>query len=213
MEKASYFFAALIPAVFAITVHEVAHGWVANRCGDSTAADLGRLSLNPIKHVDPLGSLLVPFGLYCCSLIIGAPPFFFGWAKPVPIQSDNFSHPRRDIALVAVAGPGANLLMLIAWCVFLHVLRINGASGSLLYMCYVGIMLNATIMVINLLPIPPLDGSRILTSAMPARAGKFFNRLEPFGMLGIVALLAILISTNVLDFLLNPILRLVMNLV
>lgn len=194
--------AVLVPAVFAVTVHEVAHGWVANRCGDSTAAKQGRLSLNPFKHVDPIGTVLVPAALYLSAGV------FFGWAKPVPVEWRNLRRPRRDIALVAGAGPGANLAMLLAWLVGFHLIKATGIATGLLYMCFVGIMFNATIMLINLIPIPPLDGSRIVTAALPAKAAYTYNRIEPYGLI----LLAALLFTNVLGTLLNPILQLVKHL-
>ena len=202
MEKYVSLIAVLLPAVFAVTLHEVAHGWVANRCGDSTAADQGRLSFNPLRHVDPIGTVLVPAALYLTAGV------FFGWAKPVPVTWRNLRRPRRDIALVAGAGPGANLLMLLAWLAMFHLLKIFGGASGLLYMCWAGIMFNATIMLINLIPIPPLDGSRIVTSALPAKAAYAYNRVEPFGLL----LLAGLLFTNVLSTILNPILQLVKHL-
>ncbi|MGR8950147.1 MAG: site-2 protease family protein [Gammaproteobacteria bacterium] len=209
MENYATLIAVLFPAVFAITVHEVAHGWVANRCGDSTALNQGRLSLNPLKHVDPVGTVLVPALLYLSSQMLGTPPFFFGWAKPVPINWRNLRRPRRDIALVAGAGPGANLLMLMAWLACFHLIKNTGIASGLLYMCFVGIMFNATIMLINLIPIPPLDGSRIVSSALPAKAAYMYNRIEPFGLL----VLAALLFSNVLGSLLNPMLRLVQHLI
>ena len=203
MDNPAALIAVLIPAVFAVTVHEVAHGWVANRCGDSTAAKQGRLSLNPLKHVDPIGTVLVPAALYLSAGV------FFGWAKPVPVEWRNLRSPRRDIALVAGAGPGANLGMLLGWLVCFHLIKGTGVGTGLLYMCFVGIMFNATIMLINLIPIPPLDGSRIVTAALPARAAYLYNRIEPYGLL----LLAALLFTNVLGTLLNPVLQLIKHLI
>ena len=203
MEKILALIAVLFPAVFAVTLHEVAHGWVANRCGDSTAADQGRLSLNPLRHVDAIGTVLVPAVLYLTAGV------FFGWAKPVPVNWRNLRQPRRDIALVAGAGPGANLMMLLAWLALYHVLKATGAATGLLYMCWAGIMFNATIMLINLIPIPPLDGSRIVTSALPAKAAYLYNKVEPFGLV----VLAALLFTNVLGAVLNPILQLVQHLI
>lgn len=203
MENLPSLLAVLIPAIFAVTVHEVAHGWVANRCGDPTAADQGRLSLNPLKHVDPVGTVLVPAALYLTAGV------FFGWAKPVPVEWRRLRQPRRDIALVAGAGPGANLLMLLGWLACYHLLTLTNPPAGLLYMCWAGIMFNATIMLINLIPIPPLDGSRIVTSVLPARAAYFYNRVEPFGLI----LLAALLFTNVLGAILTPILRWVEHLI
>ena len=203
MEKYISLIAVLFPAVFAVTLHEVAHGWVANRCGDSTAADQGRLSANPLRHVDPVGTVIVPAVLYLTAGV------FFGWAKPVPVNWRNLRQPRRDIALVAGAGPGANLLMLLAWLALYHLLQTTGGATGLLYMCWAGIMFNATIMLINLIPIPPLDGSRIVTAALPAKAAYLYNKVEPFGLV----LLAALLFTNVLGAILNPILQLVKHLI
>lgn len=186
-----------IPAVFAVTVHEVAHGWVANRLGDSTAARLGRLSLNPLRHVDPVGTLLVPVVLYLSS---GA---LFGWAKPVPVVWRNLRHLRRDFALVAAAGPGANFLMGLGWFalwVLLIRLKFETPPDFLLKMCWAGIMFNTTIMLINLLPVPPLDGSRIVTAMLPPRAALIYNRVERFGLL----LLALLLFSGLLATLLDP---------
>lgn len=203
MENLPSLIAVLVPAIFAVTVHEVAHGWVANRCGDSTAAEQGRLSLNPFRHVDPVGTVLIPAALYLTAGV------FFGWAKPVPVEWRRLRQPRRDIALVAGAGPGANLLMLLAWLACYHLLKNTAPVSGLLYMCWAGIMFNATIMLINLIPIPPLDGSRIITSVLPARVAYFYNRIEPFGLV----LLAALLFSNILAKLLNPILAWVEHLI
>lgn len=180
-----------IPAIFAITVHEVAHGWVANRLGDPTAARAGRLSLNPFRHVDPVGTVLVPAVVYLTS---GA---FFGWARPVPVDWRRLRHPRRDMALVAVAGPLSNLLMLVAWIL---VLLNADPQGLWARMSWTGVSFNATIMVLNLLPVPPLDGSRIVTSLLPAGAAVSYNRIEPFGLL----ILAALLMTGLLGAILKP---------
>ncbi len=188
-----------IPAVFAITVHEVAHGWVANRLGDPTAARQGRLSLNPLRHVDPVGTVLVPALLY----LTGG--FFFGWAKPVPVVWGNLRHLRRDVALVAAAGPAANLLMMLGWWLALLVLANVGGPAALAFMCWTGIMFNATIMLLNLIPVPPLDGSRIVTALLPARAAVLYNRIEPFGLV----ILALLLFTGVLGAVLGPALAVV----
>ena len=181
-----------IPAVLAVTVHEVAHGWVANKLGDSTAAQLGRLSLNPLRHVDPIGTIVVPLTLYL--LHAG---FLFGWAKPVPVNWRNLRHVRRDMALVAVAGPFSNLLMLLGW---LLALMVFGEHRLVVPMSWTGIFFNATIMLLNLLPIPPLDGSRIVTSLLPARAAVGYNRMEPFG----IVILLVLMATGVVGAILIP---------
>lgn len=181
-----------IPAVLAVTVHEVAHGWVANKLGDSTAAQLGRLSLNPLRHVDPIGTVVVPLTLYLLNA-----GFLFGWAKPVPVNWRNLRHVRRDMALVAVAGPFSNLLMLLGW---LLALMVFGEHRLVAPMSWTGIFFNATIMLLNLLPIPPLDGSRIVTSLLPARAAVGYNRMEPFG----IVILLVLMATGVVGAILIP---------
>ncbi|MSQ68151.1 MAG: site-2 protease family protein [Gammaproteobacteria bacterium] len=183
-----------VPGVLAITVHEVAHGWVANQLGDPTAARLGRLSLNPLRHIDPIGSVLLPVALK----LLGS-PFLFGWAKPVPVDWRNLRNARRDMALVAAAGPAANLLMLCAWALAFS--RVGGLR-FLQEMCWTGVLFNATIMALNLIPIPPLDGSRVVAALLPPRLAVAYDRIEPFGLLIIIALLA----TGTLGILLNPLL-------
>jgi len=180
-----------IPAVLAVTVHEVAHGWVANKLGDPTAAQLGRLSLNPLRHIDPLGTIVVPAMVYLSS------GFFFGWAKPVPVNWRNLRNLRRDVALVAVAGPLSNLLMLSGW---LAILMLYGDLPMVSLMSWTGIGFNATIMLLNLLPVPPLDGSRIVTSVLPARLAVQYNKIEPFGLV----ILVVLMATGILGSILGP---------
>ena len=196
------FMAIAIPAVFALTVHEVAHGWTANLLGDATARRMGRLSLNPLRHVDPVGTVLVPLTLK----LLGS-PFLFGWAKPVPVNWRNLRHLRRDMALVAVAGPAANLVMLIGWSLLLSspVARTPFFND----MCWTGVLFNATIMALNLIPIPPLDGSRIVTAVLPPRMAIVYNRLEPFGLV----LTALLLFSGILGWLMEPVLGLVGKLV
>jgi Zn-dependent protease len=177
-----------IPILFAITVHEVAHGWVANRLGDPTARMLGRLTLNPIKHIDPIGTILVP------ALAVSLGGFLFGWAKPVPIGWKNLHHPRRDIALVAAAGPFANLLMAILWGLVIKLgifLKLKGHIWAVLviYMGNVGVTINLILMVLNLIPIPPLDGSRVMSSFLSPAAAYQYNKIEPYGFFILVALL------------------------
>lgn len=197
-----------IPAVFAVTVHEVAHGWVANKLGDSTAAERGRLSLNPLRHISLIGTILVP-----AVLILAKAGIFFGWAKPVPVNWLNLRRLRRDIALVAGAGPGANLLMLILWWLLFEGVRLSAGSAGfvvvLINMCWAGIMFNATIMMLNLIPIPPLDGSRILTAVLPAPIARIYNRIEPFGLL----LLLVLLFSGAFGALLIPALNFLQTLI
>lgn len=185
----------LIPVLFAITVHEVAHGWVASLLGDKTAKMLGRLTLNPIKHIDLVGTLLVP-GI----LIITSAGFIFGWAKPVPVNYFNLNHPRRDMAIVSAAGPLSNLAMALIWAAGLklgiYLSHIENPAGFwLVYTSQAGILINIWLMVLNLIPIPPLDGSRVVASLLNRKAAEIYNRVEPFGFF----ILIILLFTNVLN--------------
>ena len=178
-----------VPVVFAITVHEVAHGWVAYQLGDATAKSSGRLTLNPLKHIDPVGTVVLPLIL----LYIGG--FVFGWARPVPVTWQNLGHPRRDMALVAIAGPAANLIMMILWAILARIILIfnqfpTGLLELVIIMCSAGIIINIVLMVINLLPLLPLDGGRIMNSLLPPRMAVVYARLEPFGLIIIVLLLA-----------------------
>jgi Zn-dependent protease len=180
---------AAIPGIFAITLHEVAHGWTARLLGDSTAYAAGRLSLNPLKHVDPVGTVVLPIVM----LLIGGP--IFGWAKPVPVAFGRLGHPRRDQIFVAAAGPGSNLAMALFWSVLaaleLSVLRIGGGPGQwLLGVCEWGIRINVILAVFNMLPIPPLDGGRVLAGLLPPRASRVVDQIEPFGILIVLLLLA-----------------------
>ena len=188
-----------VPVVFAITIHEVAHGWTASKLGDQTARMLGRLTLNPIKHVDPIGTVLVPL------LLMYAGNFIFGWAKPVPVDWRNLRHPRRDMAIVAAAGPFANLLMLIGWTLLAKLcfesnVQSGGMIGAIFAMSQAGIMINALLMLLNLLPVPPLDGSRVVSALLPPRLAYGYNRLESIGLLIMVLLLA----TQALGLILGP---------
>lgn len=177
-----------LPLILAITVHEAAHGWMASRLGDQTARMLGRVTLNPIKHIDPIGTIAVPIGLY---FLTG---FIFGWAKPVPVNWRNLHNIRRDTALVALAGPLSNLLMAILWAIAIKIgLSIGDASPwvakPLVYMGSMGILINAILLVLNLLPIPPLDGSRVVASLLPYNLQRYYYFLERWGMLILIGLM------------------------
>jgi Zn-dependent protease len=177
------------PLLLAITLHEVAHGWTALQFGDTTAKTQGRLSLNPLRHIDPIGTVLVPALL----AIFGG--FIFGWAKPLPVNYQRLRQPKRDMALVALAGPGANLVMALGWA--LAAMVGHGAQTTLpwlgeplMLMGVAGVNVNVMLGVLNLVPIPPLDGSRALAGVLPDRFGLIMARMEPYGLIILVLLLA-----------------------
>jgi len=194
-----------LPVVFAITLHEAAHGYVARLFGDPTATQLGRVTLNPIKHVDPVGTIAVPIGILLMSKLVGGPFLLFGWAKPVPVDFGRLRRPKRDMLWVALAGPAANLLMAILWGISLRLLFESGDRGSFWFqMAQVGIQINLTLMALNLLPILPLDGGRVLFSLLPHQLAWQYGRIEPFGLFIVIALLA----TGVLGTLIAPMMSL-----
>ncbi|MDH5357693.1 MAG: site-2 protease family protein [Gammaproteobacteria bacterium] len=177
-----------LPVLFAITAHEVAHGWVALKLGDRTAQMMGRLTLNPLKHIDPVGTLLIP-GLL---LMVGG--FIFGWAKPVPVTFQNLRRPKSDMAWVALAGPMANFIMAIIWALLAKLGLGLFQSGitlfePMIYMGVAGVLINSMLMILNLLPLPPLDGGRILVSILPGPLSWQVSRLEPYGFFILLALL------------------------
>jgi len=189
-----------LPILLAITVHEAAHAYAAKRCGDATAFMLGRMTLNPLKHIDPLGTVLLP--LVC--LLLGG--FIFGWAKPVPVNFGALKHQRSGTFWVAAAGPLANLGMAILWTLLLKLAMLmqNSYSEPLALMSQAGMMINVMLMALNLLPILPLDGGRIVESLLPRRLAWQYSRIEPYGMWVLIALLAL----NLLSPLLNPLVQL-----
>ncbi len=198
-----------IPLIFAITLHEVAHGWVASWCGDQTARLSGRLSLNPIHHIDLVGTIVVPL------LMLVTTNFIFGWAKPVPVDGRNLRHPRRDAAFVSLAGPVANLLMAIFWggvtAVALHLSQASYEwfAVPLYSMGIAGMMINIVLAVLNLLPLPPLDGGHLMMSLLPRHLAYKFGLIEPYGSVILIALLV----TGILSAVMSPVVYFMLNLI
>lgn len=194
-----------IPVLFAITLHEAAHAFVAYRCGDTTAKMFGRLSLNPIRHIDPVGTLLIP-------IVIGILTqfnFVIGYAKPVPISWNQFGHPRRDMILVAIAGPFSNILMAFLWAGLFKIATLlhpetSMAALFLLATARAGMIINLVLAALNLLPLPPLDGSRVISSILPARQAIVYEKIEPYGFF----ILILLVFTGVLSKILTPVINL-----
>lgn len=190
-----------IPILFAITLHEAAHGWVANKLGDPTARMLGRITLNPIKHIDPIGTILVPLIL----LALGG--FIFGWAKPVPVDARNFKKPVQHMAYVAAAGPASNLIMAFFW-LFIIAIAVYGLGDTwiakpLAMMGQAGIIINLVLMALNLLPIPPLDGGRVVAGLLPPATAMKYMRIEPYGLM----ILLVLLFTGILGKILGPVVQ------
>jgi Zn-dependent protease len=194
---------AAIPVTFAITLHEAAHGYAARHFGDYTAEREGRISLNPLRHIDPVGTILVPLLILLTSKLMGGGGILFGWAKPVPVNFGQLRNPKRDMLWVAAAGPAANLAMAVVWALVLKLAQSSPAnyfSVPLTGMAEIGITINAVLMVLNLLPLPPLDGGRIAVSLLPGRAAWRFAMLEPYGFI----ILLVLLFTGVLGTVLSP---------
>ena len=189
-----------LPVLFAITLHEAAHGYVARMFGDQTAYVMGRITLNPLRHIDPVGTILVPIGILLLSSI-GGGGFLFGWAKPVPVNFGSLRRPKQDMVWVAAAGPASNLVMAILWAVLLKVLITAGIDEPFfMQMAKAGVFVNIGLMALNLLPVPPLDGGRIVTGLLPHQLAWRFARIEPYGFFIVLALMA----TNTLRFFLAP---------
>lgn len=192
-----------IPVILAITLHEAAHGYVAMRFGDMTAFAAGRVSLNPLRHIDPIGTVALPLALLALAKLFGGSGILFGWAKPVPVNFANLRHPKRDMLWVAAAGPLSNLAMALLWALTVKVSLAMPDSYFALpiaLMGAAGVFVNVIFMVLNLLPLPPLDGGRILVSLLPQRAAYGVSRIEPYGFV----ILIVLLFTGALGFVLWP---------
>lgn len=196
-----------LPVIFAITFHEAAHGYVAKRFGDLTAYEAGRVSLNPVKHIDPMGTIVVPLIMFVTSKLMLGGGILFGWAKPVPVNFNQLRHPKRDMLWVAAAGPGANLLMACFWALIIKLgigLPESIYIKPMVLMGIAGIEINVILMILNLLPLPPLDGGRIAVSLLPEKLAWKFAQIGPYGM---VILLTLLI-TGTLGAILWPLITL-----
>lgn len=192
-----------LPVLLAITLHEAAHGYVARHFGDPTADLAGRITLNPLKHIDPIGTLVVPAAILAASTLFAGGGILFGWAKPVPVDFGRLRKPKADMLWVAAAGPFVNLVMAVAWALLFKValdLPESDYTMPMLKMADAGMQINTVLMVLNLLPIPPLDGGRIAVSLLPNRLAWQYARLEPFGF----PILLILLFTGLLGTVLWP---------
>lgn len=190
-----------IPLIFAITLHESAHGWAAGRLGDPTATMLGRVTINPIPHIDPIGTIAVPGALLLMSALTGGGGLLFGWAKPVPINPRYFRNPLKAMTITAAAGPLSNLLQMIFWALLLKTLAAVGFYDKfVISVCAAGISVNLMLMAFNLIPIPPLDGGRIVRGLLPRQAGIAFDKIEPYGFM----ILLVLMVGGGLSFFVRP---------
>ncbi len=189
-----------LPLIFAVTVHEAAHGWVADRLGDPTARQAGRITFNPLPHIDLVGTILVPM------LMLTFTGFLIGWAKPVPVSAGRLHSPKRDMAIVAAAGPAVNLVMALLWSLILLLAHnlvhsMQAVAIPLLLMAAAGVFVNLVLMAINLLPVPPLDGGRIVTGLLPLGIARVYARIEPYGLI----ILILLLISGVIGLVLAPI--------
>ncbi|SFM07431.1 site-2 protease family protein [Nitrosomonas communis] len=201
-----------LPVIFAITLHEAAHGYVAKHYGDLTAYMEGRITLNPIKHIDPMGTIIVPLTLFIISKVTMGTGFLFGWAKPVPVNFSQLRHPKRDMLWVAAAGPGANLFMACCWALTIKLglaFPENIYAKPMILMGMAGIEINLVLMVLNLLPIPPLDGGRMAVSLLPHRLAYQFSKIEPYGFM----VLLLLLMTGLLGAIILPFIILMKQLI
>lgn len=200
-----------LPVIFAITLHEAAHGYVARYFGDTTAAAQGRITANPIKHIDLVGTILVPLGILIMSKLFGAGAILFGWAKPVPVNFANLRRPKQDMLWVAAAGPGMNFVMAVFWALVIqagHALGSSFATAPMMLMGAAGVFINVILMALNLLPLPPLDGGRIAVSLLPVKQAIQFSRIEPYGFFILLGLL----FTGLLSIVLWPLINLFIGL-
>ena len=192
-----------LPVLLAITLHEAAHGYVARHFGDPTADEAGRITLNPFRHIDPVGTILVPAGILALSMLMGSSGMLFGWAKPVPVNFARLNNPKADMLWVAAAGPFMNLIMAFGWAALLK-LVVSAEPGlytdALVHMSIAGITINAILMFLNLLPLPPLDGGRIAVSLLPDRLAWNYARVEPYGF----PILLVLLFSGILGSILWP---------
>ena len=201
-----------MPVIFAITLHEAAHGYVARYFGDMTAASLGRITANPLKHIDLVGTILVPLIILVTSKLLGGGAILFGWAKPLPVNFARLRRPKQDMLWVAAAGPGMNFVMAVFWALMIqlgHALGSGFASAPLMLMGAAGVFINVILMALNLIPLPPLDGGRIAVSLLPMKQAMQFARLEPYGLFILLGLL----FTGILGTILWPLISLFIGLV
>ena len=200
-----------MPVIFAITLHEAAHGYVARHFGDMTAAAAGRITLNPLKHIDPVGTILVPLVILLTSKLLGGGAILFGWAKPVPVNFARLRRPKQDMLWVAAAGPGINFVMAVFWALMIQLaiaLQSGFVSKPMAYMGAAGVFINVILMALNLIPLPPLDGGRIAVSLLPYQAAVRFARIEPYGLFILLGLL----FTGILGIILWPLITLFISL-